>query len=266
MEQARGNMSAPEYCTTQQAANLLGISVTYVQQLVEAGMLEAWKTRGGHRRIPLTAVHAYRARINGDGSAARGTDTGGRSVAPAGPGASWAAARSTASPLRDAGGAGRTATGDGAVVGAVVDDGSATEVALMIIEDSPMQRELYNRQLAAWQLPISVTYCENGYQALIQIARSKPDILLADIVMDGIDGYEVITTIIGQPDLRDMHIAIVSGIAAEALAARGGVPAGVVYFQKPISFDELRGYVRACCAAQLRERARRTGPVAQDSH
>lgn len=211
-------MPTPEYCTTQQVANMLGISVTYVQQLVEAGALEAWKTRGGHRRIPLAAVQAYRTRLNVDVPEIQ-------------------VAAHFANPAASAG----------------ARDAQTGEVALMIIEDSPMQRELYNRQLAAWNLPIDVTYCENGYQALIQIARKKPDILLADIVMEGIDGYEVITTILGHPELRDMHIAIVSGMTPGELAARGGVPVGVVYFQKPLSYDELRGYVRACCARHARE-------------
>ncbi|RYE64938.1 MAG: helix-turn-helix domain-containing protein, partial [Oxalobacteraceae bacterium] len=48
-----------DVCTTQQAASLLGMSVTSVQHLVESGEIEAWKTRGGHRRIPIAAVHAY---------------------------------------------------------------------------------------------------------------------------------------------------------------------------------------------------------------
>src|SRR4051794_17056673 len=50
-------------CTTQQAATLLGMSVTSVQHLVESGEIKAWKTRGGHRRIPLSAVDAYKATI-----------------------------------------------------------------------------------------------------------------------------------------------------------------------------------------------------------
>lgn len=45
-----------QYCSTTQAAKLLGISVGTVQQLVENGTLQAWKTAGGHRRILLTSV------------------------------------------------------------------------------------------------------------------------------------------------------------------------------------------------------------------
>ena len=53
-------MHTADVCTTQKAAEILGISVTSVQQLVEAGVIEAWKTKGGHRRIPLAAVEAYK--------------------------------------------------------------------------------------------------------------------------------------------------------------------------------------------------------------
>ena len=193
-----------EVCTTQRAAEILGISVSSVQQLVEAGVIEAWKTKGGHRRIPLSAVLGYKAQ----------------------PGAAAPA------PARAA----------------------DSQAAILVVEDNPMQRALYQRHIAAWQLPASLTFCENGYQALLEIARRQPDILLTDIIMDGIDGYEVVNTIVGDPQLRPMHIAILSGLDEAALAARGGVPPGVVFFDKPVNFDELRGYLRACCAQHERDR------------
>jgi excisionase family DNA binding protein len=201
---------ADEVCTTQRAAEILGISVSSVQQLVEAGVIEAWKTKGGHRRIPLAAVTAYKAQ----------------------PGA--AAANGPTPAPRIGAGAGRAAT-------------------ILVVEDNPMQRALYQRHIGAWGLPASLTFCENGYQALLEIARRQPDILLADIVMDGIDGYEVINTIVGDPQLRPMHIAILSGLDQAALAERGGVPPGVVFFGKPVNYDELRGYLRACCAQHERD-------------
>jgi excisionase family DNA binding protein len=195
-------MNTPEVCTTQEAARLLGISVTSVQQLVEAGVIDAWKTKGGHRRIPLAAVRAYQA-IPAGAVDARPPAAGGR-------------------------------------------------MRVLIIEDNEMQREIYARKIPSWDLPLDLSFCGNGYQALMDIASNKPDVVLADIVMDGIDGFEVINTILGYPNLADIDIAILSGIDQSALDERGGVPAGVVFFGKPINFDELRGYLRACCAQRAR--------------
>lgn len=44
------------YCTTSEAAKLLGISVRAAQLWSERGILESWKTRGGHRRISRQSV------------------------------------------------------------------------------------------------------------------------------------------------------------------------------------------------------------------
>lgn len=195
-----------DVCTTQQAAQILGVSVTTVQQLVEAGVIEAWKTKGGHRRIPMAAVQAYKS--------------------------SPKSALDVAQTVR----------------------GIHTPAVILVIEDNKMQRALYEQQISTWGLPATLTFCETGYQALIEIARSKPDILLADIVMDGIDGYEVVRTILTYPELADMNIAIVSSLSVEELEERGGVPSGVVFFGKPVNYDELRGYLKACCAQRLRAR------------
>jgi excisionase family DNA binding protein len=58
-------MSAPSYdasedpiLTTREAAGLLGIAVSTAQQWIENGLLPAWKTPGGHRRVRLSAVSA----------------------------------------------------------------------------------------------------------------------------------------------------------------------------------------------------------------
>jgi excisionase family DNA binding protein len=197
-------VTSDEVCTTQVAAQMLGISVSLVQQLVETGVLDAWKTQGGHRRIPLKAVLDYKNKLAGS----MGRDASGRAT-------------------------------------------------ILVIEDNAIQRALYERQFAAWDLPADFIFCENGYQALLQIARRPPDILLADIVMEGIDGFEVVRTVMTDPELADVSIAILSGLPADELAARGGVPEGVVFFPKPINYDELRGYLRASVA----QRARKPGPM-----
>lgn len=46
------------FCTTRQAAELLGVSVGTVQLWVENGLLKAWKTAGGHRRVMRDSVEA----------------------------------------------------------------------------------------------------------------------------------------------------------------------------------------------------------------
>lgn len=200
-------MSSKEVCTTQKAAEILGISVTSVQQLVEAGMIEAWKTQGGHRRIPLAAVHAYK-------------------TAP--------------TPVQLPQAAMTNGTGNDAT--------AHQKSSILVIEDNKMQCEIYEQQISSWNLDARLSFCQNGYQALIEIASHKPDIVLADIVMDGIDGYEVIKTILSRPELTGINIAILSSLSPQDLAVRGGIPAGVVFFGKPVNFDELRGYLRACCA------------------
>ena len=47
---------AENYYTTRDAANLLGVSVRTVQQLVDKGDLASWKTTGGHRRVMRNSV------------------------------------------------------------------------------------------------------------------------------------------------------------------------------------------------------------------
>lgn len=50
-----------EFLTTREAARLLEVGLSTVQGWVEAGILPAWKTAGGHRRIPAAMIEKIRA-------------------------------------------------------------------------------------------------------------------------------------------------------------------------------------------------------------
>lgn len=48
--------ATPEFCSTKQAAEMIGVSHRTIQLWVESGVLQAWKTAGGHRRITTASV------------------------------------------------------------------------------------------------------------------------------------------------------------------------------------------------------------------
>ena len=53
------NDKTPQFLSTAAAAQMLGLSTTLIQTLVDKNELQGWKTRGGHRRISLQSIHDY---------------------------------------------------------------------------------------------------------------------------------------------------------------------------------------------------------------
>jgi len=54
--QLESMLTSKEFCSSRDAANALGVALGTVQQMVERGTLEAWKTSGGHRRIKIESL------------------------------------------------------------------------------------------------------------------------------------------------------------------------------------------------------------------
>ena len=76
--------------------------------------------------------------------------------------------------------------------------------------------------------------------------------------MRGIDGYEVMQTVMSYSELSDINIAVLTSLSLEELEERGGLPKGVTYFPKPIVYEELKGYIRACHAQKSKRAAARS--------
>lgn len=203
--------SAEIYCTTREAAEMLHVSLRTVQLWVEAGVLEAWKTDGGHRRLPLSSVQALISERLGKSAAAQ-------------------------MPAED-------------------DAGGNDEFSVLVLEDDEDMLQLYKITLTGWNLPIRYAFASSVFEALLEIGRQPPDLLVTDLRISGVDGFEIIKVLRADPALGTLNIVVVSGLEPHEIEERGGLPPEITVFPKPLSFDSLQGYVRACLAHRaLKER------------
>lgn len=177
-----------DVCSTREAADRLGVSLRTVQLWSEAGLLRAWKTPGGHRRILRSSVDELLLRRGGE------------------------IAR------RDAG----------------------SNYQVLVVEDEPDFRQLFELHLRSWDLPIELHCVASGFDALVRIGASQPDLLITDLRMPGIDGFEMLRALKAAGSIHELEIIVVTALTEHTIQERGGLPEGVTVLYKPLRFAQLR--------------------------
>lgn len=125
---------------------------------------------------------------------------------------------------------------------------------ILIVEDDAVQRRLFEGALQKLAAQIQVRLANNGYEALLKIGERQPDVLVTDLMMPGLDGFAVLETLRANPIYRPMQIIVVTGMGSEKIEARGGLPAGVSLFHKPVALAQLVNLVAAYRQIWLHER------------
>ncbi len=117
---------------------------------------------------------------------------------------------------------------------------------ILIAEDEPDIRELVTFMLrfAGYE----VVAATNGEDAVLTAARELPDLVLLDVRMPRMTGYDACRLIRANPDLRNVPVVFLSAKGQEA-EIRSGMDAGAEeYLLKPFSPVELSNRVRAILA------------------
>ena len=128
---------------------------------------------------------------------------------------------------------------------------------VMVVEDDRLLQNIYRETFLTWSLPIDVHVMEHGLDALVEVGREPPDLLIADLRIPGIDGFEMIRRLRDNPLSSDIAIVVVSALGPKEIAAAGGLPEDITVYRKPIPFQELHGYVQALIS--IRRRGRHAG-------
>ena len=101
-----------------------------------------------------------------------------------------------------------------------------------------------------------VMIAERGEDALDLIYQYKPDLVLLDIMLPGIDGYEVCEIVRLNPDYRNIKIIFLTALGREVEIARGLTLGADAYITKP--------YMNADLVAKVKEVLEESDKVAAE--
>lgn len=184
-----------DVCGTFYAAKMLGVAVATVQGLVERGELEAWKTKGGHRRISMKSLRAY---IDKHGSR-------------------------TSQALSNL----------------------SSKLRVLIVDDDEVTLEVIRNSMERWDLPIDCTVMNSAIDAMLDISKIKPDLLISDLNIPVVDGFEFLRRLRSSPEYGSMAFLIITGMRPEEIEARGGLPENTPVITKPLDMNWLNGFLSA---------------------
>lgn len=113
---------------------------------------------------------------------------------------------------------------------------------ILVVDDSPDNVLLIQTILE--EEGCKILTADNGYSALAQIEKSPPDLVLLDVMMPGMDGYEVTRRIRANKKLPFIPILLIT--AYDQMSLVQGLDMGADDFiRKPVELDELLARVRA---------------------
>jgi len=113
---------------------------------------------------------------------------------------------------------------------------------ITLVDDDRDAREMFTQALEA--AGFEVTAAANGLRLISSLHVDRPDLILLDVLMSWIDGFELCRSIKKNEEYRDIPVIFVSARSAPA-AIREGLAAGAVdYFVKPVDLDRLEARIR----------------------
>jgi CheY-like chemotaxis protein len=137
-----------------------------------------------------------------------------------------------------------TATAAEAVLpGRPAEPGTATS-SLLVVDDNEMNRDILSRRLR--RLGYDVTLVEDGLQALDALSTRRFDLVLLDILMPGMNGYQVLDHLKSDQQLRHIPVIVLSALDDIEAVARCIQAGAEDYLPKPFNPVVLRARVGAC--------------------
>jgi len=199
-----------QYLGIGEASRKLALSRTSVQKLVDSGQLIAVKTTGGHRRILQSSLDRLNEKIGPKAMKRLASAASERaaSVAPAAP-------------------------------------SGATELAVLIVEDDAVVATAICATLAKLYAGVSCVVATDGLDAVLHLERQRPSVLITDLNMTPFDGFSLIKMVLSRAEYKSLSIVVISGLSDQEIQERGGLPANVLFYPKPISMERLKGFFDA---------------------
>ncbi len=116
------------------------------------------------------------------------------------------------------------------------------EPVVLVVDDSPTVRKIV--QITLQREHIRVVTAGDGLSALAAVSDTYPDLILLDIMLPRMDGYNICHLVRNNPEYRDLPIIMLSGKDGIFDKMRGKLAGSTEYMTKPFDSTELVQTVR----------------------
>lgn len=193
------------YYTSHQVGGLLQVNPSSVVKWINDGLLHAFRTPGGHRRVAAAELVRF-------------------------------------------------AQHHGMPVPNELQGLAVTKV--VVADDESRWLSAFQRAARPYKGELDLHVADNGIDALILVGALKPDILILDLRMPGLDGFQVLERIRGNPGTRNMAVIVASGDMTEQNAARCRELGAAECLSKPIRIPALMETIRVVAQRSRNPRSR----------
>ncbi|MEO5362386.1 MAG: hybrid sensor histidine kinase/response regulator [Magnetococcus sp. DMHC-8] len=130
-------------------------------------------------------------------------------------------------------------------------NGAAEKQKILIVDDMPVNLKVLNSILVE-EYHVFVT--SNSLQALEKARSTRPDLILLDIVMPEIDGFEVCRRLKEEQETLDIPVIFITAMSGEEDEVRGFAVGAVDYISKPFKASVVLARVRTHLKMQSMQR------------
>jgi excisionase family DNA binding protein len=180
--------AADRYFSSHEVSEILGVTPSSVVKWVSDGLLKAFRTPGGHRRIPAAELVRFSAEHGMPIPAA----------------------------LREL------------TIGKVLVADDDTHFLASLKRAFKVHGDEFHLQTA-----------DNGVEALMWVGCLRPDLLILDIRMPGLDGFDVLKRLKANPHTKAMTVIAISGHMAATTSERCKKLGAAICLEKPVSVSGL---------------------------
>ncbi|MDQ2137695.1 response regulator [Alcaligenaceae bacterium B3P038] len=113
---------------------------------------------------------------------------------------------------------------------------------VVLIEDDPTLVAVYEQALQTLT-GVKVFAQPDCFTGLMKIGEVHPDLIVTDLRMVGMDGFEMIRHIRADARLAHTALAVLTGMTQDEIVAAGGLPDNLDVLYKPLSGKDIRDYV-----------------------
>jgi len=115
---------------------------------------------------------------------------------------------------------------------------------VLVVDDDANFRELVRRTLERAIPEVEVEEARDAYDAGIKVGDLRPDLVVLDVMMPGLDGVSLCRSIRANPATRDVAILALSGLLTPELSERLYAAGADALMDKPLRAHEFRQEVR----------------------